>query len=153
MANARNRAKEVLTNLEERVEWRKEELQREVGVLEARKRSAVAQLANLRALAAEADEEFTSSDAEPTLDEIVEAPAQALPEAGPEEPTTEVRLSDAAPVEEADAEVTEETSLTEPDPSPADEDEDDEAELKNTEDEMDSADVDGEADDESSSKA
>lgn len=88
MTHARNKAAEVLTQLEERVEWRKEQLQRSVSTLEARKRTVLAQLANLRALTEQSHREF-GPDAALFEDEGDEL-APPVDEAASDEPTDRV---------------------------------------------------------------
>lgn len=63
LAVLRERTREAETALEEKAAWRREQLEREIGTLEARRRSALAQLRNLKALAEESSQGF---DNEPT---------------------------------------------------------------------------------------
>ena len=53
LATMHARARDAETALEEKVAWRKEQLEREIAALESRRATALAQLSNLRALAEE----------------------------------------------------------------------------------------------------
>lgn len=55
----RARARDADADLEERVAWRKEQLEREIASLEARRANALSQLGNLRALAEESSDQFS----------------------------------------------------------------------------------------------
>lgn len=60
----RQRARDAEADLEEKVAWRKEQLEREIASLEARRANALAQLGNLRAMAEESGQQYGS---EPTV--------------------------------------------------------------------------------------
>ena len=65
LTTMRERAAQAESELEEKLAWRREQLEREIAALEARKAAALAQLGDLRALAEESDELFAAAD-EPT---------------------------------------------------------------------------------------
>lgn len=74
----RQRARAAEADLEEKVAWRKEQLERDIASLEARRANALSQLSNLRALAEESGEQYAS---EPTI--VLPSPAHTQSETTP----------------------------------------------------------------------
>ena len=65
---------EVIEELEEKLAWRKEELEREIADLEAKRLQSLAALGNLRALAEESEARFAADEPTTVIPQVKPRP-------------------------------------------------------------------------------